>query len=39
MNNGVTHEVTKTYYWTNKLKNEFPPEFIGSKNSKWVVVE
>jgi len=30
--------ITKTYFWTNKLENEFPPEFIASKNKKYIVV-
>ena len=30
---------TKTYLWTNKLVNEFPPDFIASKNKKYIVVE
>lgn len=40
-NNGAINNnaITKTYYWTNKLNNEFPPEFIGSKNKKFIVVE
>ena len=31
-------KITKTYFWTNKLENEFPPEFIASKNKKYIVV-
>ncbi len=31
--------LTKTYYWTNTLQNEWPPEFIASKNKKYIVVE
>lgn len=31
--------ITKTYFWTNKLENNFPPEFIASRNKKWIVVE
>ena len=30
---------TKTYLWTNKLINEFPPDFIASKNNKYIIVE
>jgi hypothetical protein len=31
--------ITKTYYWTNTLNSEFPPEFIASKNRKYIIVE
>ena len=31
--------VTKTYYWTDKLVNEFPPDFIASKNKRYIIVE
>lgn len=30
---------TKTYFWTNTLVNRFPPEFVSSKNRKWIVVQ
>lgn len=30
---------TKTYFWVNQFENTFPPEFIASKNKKWIVVE
>ena len=30
---------TKTYIWVNQFENTFPPEFIASKNRKWIVVE
>ena len=30
---------TKTYFWTNQVKNNLPPEFTSSKNKKWIVVE
>ena len=30
---------TKTYFWTNQMENDFPPEFIASRNQKWIVVE
>lgn len=30
---------TKTYFWVNQLENKFPPEFISSKNKKFIVVE
>lgn len=30
---------TKTYMWVNQMNNSFPPEFIASKNRKWIVVE
>ena len=36
----MTTEITKTYYWTNELENNIlPPEFVSSKNKKWIVVE
>ena len=31
--------VTKTYYWTDKIDNEFPPDFIASKNKRYIIVE
>ena len=31
--------VTKTYYWTDKIDNEFPPDFITSKNKRYIIVE
>ena len=30
---------TKTYYWTNQLENEFPPDFMASRNKRFIVVE
>ena len=30
---------TKTYFWVNQYENTFPPEFIASKNQKYIVVE
>ena len=30
---------TKTYFWTNTLENEFPPDFMASSNPKYIVVE
>ena len=30
---------TKTYFWVNQYTNTFPPEFIASKNKKFIVVE
>lgn len=30
---------TKTYFWVNQFENKFPPEFIASRNKKWIVVE
>ena len=30
---------TKTYYWTDKIDNEFPPDFIASKNKRYIIVE
>ena len=29
----------KTYYWTNTVDNTFPPEFMASKNKRFIVVE
>ncbi len=29
----------KTYLWTNTYKSTFPPEFIASKNRRYIVVE
>ena len=34
-----TEVQTKTYFWTNTLFNRFPPEFVSSKNRKWIVVQ
>ena len=31
--------IVKTYYWTNELDNEFPPEFMSSTNKRYIVVE
>ena len=31
--------ITKTYFWTNQLNNEFPPDFMASKNKRFIVVE
>ena len=33
------NNVTKTYYWTNTQHNEFTPEFVASKNKKYIIVE
>ena len=30
---------TKTYFWTDRCDNRFPPEFVASQNRKWVVVQ
>ena len=35
----MEHAQTKTYYWTNQLDNEFPPDFMASKNKRFIVVE
>ena len=35
----ITERITKTYYWTNKTKNEFPPDFVASKNKRYIIVE
>ena len=32
-------EQTKTYLWTNSKETNFLPEFISSRNRKWIVVE
>ena len=32
-------ETNKTYFWVNQYENTFPPEFIASKNPKFIVVE
>ena len=31
--------MTKTYFWTNTLENEFPPDFMASQNTRYIVVE
>ena len=31
--------MTKTYYWTNETSNKFPPEFLASKNKRFIIVE
>ena len=31
--------ITKTYFWINEYNNKFPPEFIASKNKKYIVIE
>lgn len=33
------NEVTKTYFWTNQNENSFPPEFVASRNQKFIIVE
>ena len=35
----IEQPTTKTYYWTNQLDNEFPPDFMASKNKRFIVVE
>jgi hypothetical protein len=30
---------TKTYLWTNETKTTFPPEFIASRNKRYIIVE
>ena len=30
---------TKTYFWTDRLDNRFPPEFVASQNRKWIIVQ
>ena len=29
----------KTYLWTNTVETRFPPDFVASRNRKWIVVE
>ena len=31
--------VTKTYLWTNTLHTSFPPEFVASKNHRFIIIE
>ena len=31
--------MTKTYLWTNTYQTAFPPEFVGSKNHRYIIVE
>ena len=31
--------ITKTYFWTNQTENTFPPEFMSSRNKRFIVVE
>lgn len=35
----MTTNITKTYYWTDKVDNEFPPDFVASKNKRYIIVE
>ena len=30
---------TKTYLWTNTIQTDFPPEFVGSRNQRYIVIE
>ena len=30
---------TKTYLWTNTLNTAFPPEFVASKNPRYIIIE
>ena len=30
---------TKTYLWTNTLQTDFPSEFVGSKNKRYIIIE
>ena len=30
---------TKTYLWTNTSQTDFPPEFVGSRNQRYIVIE
>ena len=34
-----SQQITKTYLWVNQLENEFPPDFMASKNKRFIVVE
>ena len=36
---GIKRSETKTYFWTNQLENEFPPDFMASSNRRFIVVE
>ena len=31
--------IPKTYLWTNTLQTDFPPEFVCSKNQRFIVIE
>ena len=31
--------LTKTYLWTNTAQKDFPPEFVGSKNKRFIDIE
>lgn len=35
----ASEKITKTYLWVNQLENEFPPDFMASKNKRFIVVE
>lgn len=39
MDNSNIQPVTKTYMWVNTLNNEFPPDFISSRNKRYIIVE
>ena len=30
---------TKTYLWTNTYNTPFPPEFVSSKNKRYIIIE
>ena len=34
----TTPNVVKTYFATNQLENEFPPEFVSARGKKYIVV-
>lgn len=35
----MSNEITKTYYLTDKLDNDFPPEFVWSTNKRYIEVQ
>ena len=39
MDYSQSQPITKTYFWTSSFENEFPPDFVASKNKRVIVVE
>ena len=37
--NQINNTVTKTYLWTNTYNTQFPPEFIASRNNRYIIIE
>ena len=35
----LNNAITKTYLWTNTLQTDFPPEFVGSRNKRYIIIE